>query len=65
MPKKFLVTFHLTRGQIQQVIYECSQPFVQNKISKDISNNNINYLKIEDTIIFKKHIKSFDILEIN
>ncbi|MED3395510.1 hypothetical protein [Bacillus wiedmannii] len=65
MPKGFLITFYLTNGQIQQIIYERSQSDFQNKLRKDISNKNINYLSIDGTIIFTKHIKDFDIVEVN
>ncbi|PEM52674.1 hypothetical protein [Bacillus wiedmannii] len=65
MPKKFLVTFYLTKGQVQQIIYKRSQPNFQNKQRKDISNKNISYLNIDGTIIFTKHIQNFDIVEIH
>ncbi|MEC3525527.1 hypothetical protein [Bacillus paranthracis] len=65
MQKNFLVTFYLTKGQIQQIIYAHSQSDFQNKLRKDISNKNTSYLNINGTIIFTKHLKDFCIVEIN
>ncbi|MED2035647.1 hypothetical protein P4V58_00070 [Bacillus wiedmannii] len=64
MQKDFLITFHLTKGQIQQIIRLRSQDIFLNKLKKDISNKNISYLNIGGTIVFTKHIESFDIVEI-
>jgi len=65
MPKEILVTFHLTKGQMQQIIYEQSQSVLQNRLRKDISNENFGYLDINGIIIFIEHIKSFNVVEIN
>ncbi|EOP12913.1 hypothetical protein II1_03295 [Bacillus cereus MC118] len=65
MPKEFLVTFHLTKGQMQQIIYEQSPSVLQNRLRKDILNKNIGYLDIDEIIIFTEHIKSFNLVEIN
>ncbi|ASI79566.1 TPA: hypothetical protein QCY18_003618 [Bacillus cereus] len=65
MPKEFLVTFHLTKGQIQQTICEQSLSVLQSNLNKDILNKNINYLDINGTILFTRHIKGFTVIEIN
>ncbi len=59
--QEFLVTFHLSRGKMQQVIYEESWSILRNRLRHDIADANIHYIKIDGTIIFTHHIKSFDI----
>ena len=61
--QKFLVTFHLTKGQVQQTIREQSLIALQNRLRKDISDKNISYLDISGTVIFTRHIKDFNIEE--
>ncbi|HDR7414555.1 hypothetical protein QRE62_10475 [Bacillus mycoides] len=63
MPKNFLVTFYLTKGQVQQTIHEQSLIVLQNRLRKDISDKNISYLDIDGTLIFTRHIKDFNIEE--
>lgn len=65
MPKNFLVTFHLTKGQMKQIICEQSLSVLQNRLKNDISNQNIVFLNIDGTIIFTRHIKAFNIIEIS
>ncbi|BCC19789.1 TPA: hypothetical protein QCY18_001311 [Bacillus cereus] len=64
MKKDYLVTFHLTKGQMQQIICEQSLSILQNRLENDISNQNIVFLNIDGTIIFTRHIKDFNIIEI-
>lgn len=65
MSKDFLVTFHLTKGQTQQVICEQNLTILRNRLEADISNKNILFLNIDDTIVFTRHIKGFNIVEIS
>ncbi|PEC20407.1 hypothetical protein [Bacillus cereus] len=65
MQKDFLVTFHLTKGQIQQIIREQNLSILQNRLTNDISNKNITFLDIGGTIIFTRHIRNFTIVKIN
>ncbi|WP_028402186.1 hypothetical protein [Ectobacillus panaciterrae] len=59
----FLVTFHLPKGQLEQTICEENLSVLQNKLTRDITDRNIDYIEIDGTIIFTRHIKSFDIRE--
>ncbi|CAG9612405.1 hypothetical protein BACCIP111899_01581 [Bacillus rhizoplanae] len=62
--KHFLVTFHLPQRQLEQIICEESLPVLRNKLTRDIADRNIDYIKIDGTIIFTRHIKSFHIQKI-
>ncbi|MDF9652072.1 hypothetical protein P5765_08985 [Bacillus cereus] len=64
MQKDFLVTFHLTKGQTQQIIREQNLSILQNRLTNDISNKNVTFLNIGETIIFTRHIKNFTIIKI-
>ncbi|MED1902534.1 hypothetical protein P4V05_20655 [Bacillus thuringiensis] len=63
MQKNFLVTFHLTSGQIQQMIREQSLAILQNRLENAISNKGVTFLNIDGTIIFTRHIKNFTIVK--
>ena len=49
---------------MQQIICEQSLSILQNRLENDISNQNIVFLNIDGTIIFTRHIKDFNIIEI-
>ncbi|TCJ85800.1 UNVERIFIED_ORG: hypothetical protein EDC93_101460 [Bacillus cereus] len=65
MSKEFLVTFHLTKGQIKQITREQSLSVLQKKLKNTISSKNITFLTINESIIFTRHIIDFSVIEIH